>query len=213
MITVRSFAFNPFSENSYVLSDETKQCVIIDPGCYTPDEKKELAEYIEDNKLQPVKLLNTHCHIDHVLGNKFVSEKYKIALEMNEKDLMNLHALKSVSEMYNIPCELSPEPKVFLNEGDVVHFGNSALDVIFAPGHSSGSIVFYSVENKLAISGDVLFYQSIGRYDFPGGNYETLISSIKDKLFLLPDETKIYSGHGPMTTIGFEKRNNPFLNE
>ena len=205
------FTFNPFSENTYVVSDESSECVIIDPGCHSTEEKKLLLEFIQNKKLRPVRLLNTHCHIDHVLGNRFVSDTFKLKLEMNKLDIPVLHSLSMTSKMYGIQSDPSPEPEVFLDEGSLVNFGNSTLEILFTPGHSPGSIVFYNRKEKFAISGDVLFLKSIGRYDFPGGDYETLMNSIRMKLFLLDDDTKIYPGHGPATTIGFEKTNNPFL--
>lgn len=211
MIHIASFTFNPFQENTYVLYDETKECVIIDPGCYSPEERKELAGFIEKEGLKPVKLLNTHCHIDHVFGNHFITEKYKIGLFMNEKDLPVLNSLADVGRMYSLNVELSPEPEDFLNEGDRLSFGNSEMEILFTPGHSPGSICFYHKDQRFVISGDVLFYGSIGRSDFPGGNHETLINSIKDKLFSLGDDVIVYSGHGPETKIGYEKKTNPFL--
>ncbi len=211
MITVNSFTFGPFEENTYVLHDETMQCIILDPGCYTADEKRELADFIEINKLKPVKLINTHAHIDHMLGNNFVAGKYNLKLEMNEHDVKLLKAAPTYGQMWGINAEPSPDPDVLLKEGDVVEFGNSKLEALFTPGHSEGSISFYCREDDFVIAGDVLFYGSIGRTDLPGGNFDTLISSIKEKLFPLGDSCKVYSGHGPETSIGFEKENNPFL--
>ena len=213
MISIRTFTFNPFQENTYVLYDDTGECVIIDPGCYTEDEKEELAGYIEASGLKPVKLLLTHAHIDHVLGNNFLCGKYNLKIEMNliEKELLLSAAL--YGEMWGIQVEPSPSPEIFLREGDMVKFGQSSLNVIFTPGHSPGSICFYQPEQKFAIAGDVLFYGSIGRTDLPGGDYDTLIKSIKEKVFPLGDDVKIYPGHGPETTIGHEKKFNPFVGE
>lgn len=211
MIQLHYFTFNGFQENTYILYDETKECVIIDPGCYSNEEQQTLVKFINDNGLKPVKLLNTHCHIDHVLGNSFVANKYSIGLEMHEKDLPTLHATPEYGHLYGFNIEVSPEPTVLLNEGDKVTFGNSALDVLFTPGHCTGHIVFIAREEKFMVSGDVLFYGSIGRTDLPGGDFNTLINSIKTKLLPLDDDYKVYSGHGPSTTIGFEKQNNPFL--
>lgn len=213
MITVKSFCFNSFDENTYVLSDESRECIIIDPGCHLKNEEEELALYIETEKLVPVKLINTHCHIDHILGNRFIAGKYKLKLEVNEKELPVLSASGYVSQMYQIQLNPSPDPEIFLKEGDIIKFGNSELKVLFTPGHSPGSISFYSNTDKFIISGDVLFEQSIGRTDLPGGNYETLIDSIVTKLLPLGDEVMVYSGHGNPTTIGNEKKLNPFLRE
>jgi len=211
MLEVKTFTFNPFEENTYVLFDETKECVIIDPGCYTEEEKKELESFISDNKLKPVKLLLTHGHIDHILGNNFVTAKYNLQIEMNKHDVPLLKAAPVYGEMWGIRCEPSPDASQLLDEGDVVSFGNSKLNVFFTPGHSAGSICFYNRENDFVIGGDVLFYGSIGRTDLPGGNFETLIRSIKEKLYHFGDSCRVYSGHGPDTTIGFERQNNPFL--
>jgi glyoxylase-like metal-dependent hydrolase (beta-lactamase superfamily II) len=213
MIKVKSFCFNSFEENTYVLSDETNECVIIDPGCHLIYEESELAEYIQINNLKPVRLLNTHCHIDHILGNSFVAGKYGLILEINDRELPVLSAAGYVSEMYQIQLNPSPEPGNFLHEGDKVRFGNSVLEVLFTPGHSPGSISFYAPDDNFVISGDVLFEQSIGRTDLPGGDYDTLIESIVVKLLPLDDSTLVFCGHGNSTTIGAEKRLNPFLRE
>ena len=212
MIKIQSFTFNGFQENTYVLFDESKKCIIIDPGCYEQNEKLELERFIVDNELEPVKLINTHCHIDHVLGNRFVAEKWSLDLEMHELDLPTLRSVKDYCQLYGFHnYEESPEPSTFLKEGDKIHFGNSSLDVLFAPGHAPGHIALYSKEQHFVIGGDVLFQMSIGRTDLPGGDYDTLINSIKDKLLPLDEQKKVYCGHGPSTTIGFEKANNPFL--
>jgi hydroxyacylglutathione hydrolase len=213
MITIHTFTFNPFYENTYILSDESNECVIIDPGCHISEEEQELEQYIVSNKLKPVKLLNTHCHIDHVFGNSFVAGKWNLELEMHRDDLVVLQSFPQVCQMYGFPSGPQPEPGKFLEEGGQVHFGNSTLDILFTPGHSPGSICFFNEKEKFAIAGDVLFQGSIGRSDLPGGNYETLIKSIREKLFRLPADLKVYPGHGPSTTIGFEKKNNPFAGE
>ncbi len=211
MISVHYFTFGPFQENTYILFDETKECIIIDPGCYDSSERAELTKFIEENKLKPVKLLNTHCHLDHVFGNGFVAEKYRLQLEINKNDQLVLDSYLGVASMYNLNAQPSPVPSIYLDEGDVIKFGNSTLEILFTPGHSPGSITFYNRGQKFMIAGDVLFYGSIGRSDLPGGHHETLINSIKTKLFPLGDDYKVYSGHGPETTIGFERNNNPFL--
>lgn len=213
MIHIKSFTFNSFEENTYVLSDETGDCVIIDPGCHLEEEEAELAAYIESQKLNPVKLLNTHCHIDHVLGNQFVASKFGLELYIHASEKSVLDASSAVSLMYGIQMAPSPEPSHFLAHGDTVRFGSSSLQVLFTPGHSPGSITFYSQSQGFLISGDVLFRMSIGRTDLPGGNYETLLNSIVRQLLPLGDQVEVYSGHGPVTTLGFEKQYNPFLNE
>lgn len=211
MIQIHSFAFGPFQENTYVLFDETKECVIIDPGCYDNRERAELAAFIENKQLKPVRLLNTHCHLDHIFGNGFVCEKYNLKPEFNSLDQRIFDAYLATADLYNLNAEPSPQAGNFLNEGDVVIFGNSQLEIVFTPGHSPGSITFYEKDQKFMIAGDVLFYGSIGRSDLPGGHHDTLIQSIKEKLLPMGDEFKVFSGHGPSTTIGFERLNNPFL--
>jgi glyoxylase-like metal-dependent hydrolase (beta-lactamase superfamily II) len=203
--------FNPIQENMYVLYDETKECIIIDPGCYFQNEKEELENFILKNKLTPIKLINTHCHLDHICGNKFVAERWNLPLEASLLDEYNLERSIQAGILYNMPIEPSPAISINLNEGDVIQFGNTSLDVLFTPGHSSGSLSFLNRAEHVLISGDVLFRQSIGRTDLPGGDYDTLIDSIRTKLFTLPLDTKVYSGHGEATTIGYEIRNNPFF--
>jgi hydroxyacylglutathione hydrolase len=211
MIFVKSFTFGPFAENTYVLSDETGECVIIDPGCYDQNEKQQISDYIESSGIKPVLLLNTHGHIDHILGNNFIAGKYQVPFQMHPADVPMLKASSTYGELWGIHAEPSPEPDQLLDENDQVKFGNSQLEVLFTPGHSEGSISFYCREQNFVIGGDVLFYGSIGRSDLPGGDFDTLIHSIKEKLFPLGDSCKVYSGHGPETTVGFEKMHNPFL--
>ena len=210
MLRVHSFVFNPFQENTYVLYDETKECVIIDPGCFDAEEKSALASFIEEEKLKVQLLLNTHCHVDHVLGNYFVKEKYKVNLLIHKKDEPALKAVKAYAPSYGLFQYDETEPDAFMEEGDTIRFGNQQLEVLFTPGHAPGHVVFYNEKEKIVIGGDVLFYNSVGRTDLPGGNHEDLIKSIHTKLFVLPDNVTVYPGHGPETTIGFEKRTNPF---
>lgn len=212
MIHIQKLTFNDFQENTYILFDDTQECIIIDPGCNTNTERKELTTFIENHHLRPLHLLNTHCHIDHVLGNRFVAETYGLKLASHKKEAQVLASCPTVSAMYQISYDPSPDIEIFLDEGDTIEFGKSSLKVIFTPGHSPASISFVDVENKICISGDVLFYGSIGRTDLPGGNFETLTRAIKSKIFTLPDDIVVYPGHGPHTTVGHEKRTNPFFN-
>lgn len=210
-MTVKSFAFNPFQENTYIVFDETKECIIIDPGCYSEQERNILSSFIEDNDLTPVRLINTHCHLDHICGNAFVVNKYNLKLEANKEELPILKHAPISAKNYGFPMEDSPEIEIFLDEKDVIKFGKSKLSILFTPGHSPGSISFYSEKELFVIAGDVLFRQGIGRTDLPLGDYDTLINSINQKLFTLPKKTTVYSGHGPTTTIGYELVNNPFF--
>ncbi len=210
---IEIFTFNQFLENTIVLSDSTNECIIIDPGCYNNEEKQILENYIITNNLKPVKLINTHCHIDHILGNNFVSSNWDIDLEINKNDLNLLNESNQIAKIYGfVDYENSPNPKRFLNEGDMVNFGNSELKVIFTPGHAPGHISLYSSKDNFIISGDVIFKNSIGRTDLPGGDFNTLIKTINNKILSLADNVIIYCGHGPITTVGDERKNNPFLN-
>lgn len=212
MITVKSFTFNPYQENTYLLYDETRQCVIIDPGMYTGEEENVVLRFIAQEKLNPVLLLNTHCHIDHVLGNKWVYDTYGLLPQFHEGELELLSAIPSYAPQMGMRYEISPLPEIFLQEKGFINFGTSQLELIFAPGHSPAHLCFYSREDNFLIGGDVLFQRSIGRADLPGGNFELLISSIRNNLFILPDDCIVHPGHGPSTTIGYEKKYNPFLN-
>lgn len=211
MIKVKVFTFSPIQENTYVLYNEDQKAIIIDPGCYFPAEQEQLFQFIQTNKLEVVKLLNTHCHLDHVFGNKWVYETFKTPLHIHPEEEAMLKMAPLSGEKWELPFENYKGPLQFLHPGDTVLLGNDALKVIFAPGHSPASICFYCESEAFLIGGDVLFRESIGRTDLPGGNHERLLQSIRENLFTLPDEVKVYPGHGLTTTIGYEKRNNPFL--
>ncbi len=205
------FTFNPFQENTYLIVSD-KEAIIIDPGCFEPYEKKELESYILGHDLTPIRLLNTHCHIDHVLGNRFVSDRWNLLPELHEKDLDILKALPNYGHMFGVGAlEESPLPEKFLKEGETIELGEVKLDVLFVPGHAPGPVIFVNHKEKYVIGGDCLFRDSIGRTDLPGGDHPTLLNSIRAKMFTLPDDYLVYPGHGPETTIGYEKRNNPFL--
>ena len=212
IMKIKSFTFNPFQENTYIIYDESKECIIIDPGCYTNKEKNILKEFINNQNLKPVKILNTHCHIDHILGNKFTSEQWNIELHIHKSDLPLLESAEATSKIYGIEnFEKSPKPKTDLSHGKVISFGKSSFKILFTPGHAPGHICLYNKKNNILIAGDTIFYKSIGRTDLPGGNYETLIKSISNEILPLPNETQIFCGHGPITNLEFEKKNNPFL--
>ncbi len=211
MLQIQSFVFNALQENTYVLFDETKDCVIIDPGCYDGDEKTQLLEFIRGKDLNVTRLLNTHCHVDHVLGNNFVKQTFGVKLSIHALEIPVLKAAGVYSPSYGFYQFQESYADDFLVEGDKVSVGKQALTVIFVPGHSPGHIAFFSEEDSILISGDVLFRNSIGRTDLPGGNFKTLMASIREKLFTLPDNVHVYAGHGPATSIGFEKLTNPFM--
>ncbi len=210
MLQVKKFTFNPFAENTFVLFDETKECAVIDPGCYEKAEQQELADFIETNNLVVKKLINTHCHIDHVLGNAFVKRKFNVQLYIHPIEEPLLRAVSSYASNYGFYQYEDSTPDAFLKESDFVEFGNQKLKTLFVPGHSPGHIALYDAASKSLLGGDVLFENSIGRSDLPGGNFNTLISSIQEKFFTLPDDVTVYCGHGEETSIGFEKRTNPF---
>jgi len=211
MITVKTFVFNPFQVNTYLLFDETGECVIIDPGCMEEYEEIQLLGFIETKKLRPVRLLNTHAHIDHIAGNKYISRKYNLTLEVHKDSLRFFRHAANHAETFGFIDFESIEPTGFISDSDIIRFGNSELKVLYTPGHADGSISFYSEKDGFVITGDVLFYLSIGRADLPSGNYKLLIESIQSKLLVLPENTLVYPGHGLSTTIGYEKKNNPFL--
>lgn len=211
MMTIKTFVFNPLQENTVVLYDETGECIIVDPGCYESYEKEELVTFIKQNNLTPKMILNTHCHIDHVVGNQFVKEYFDIKLFVPEKDAPQIKAATTYAPMYGFHKFEESFPDGFIQENEVIEFGNSSLEVLQVPGHSPGHVAFYNAKEGVCINGDVLFKGGFGRYDLPGGNFQTLVKSIKNVMFQLPDETIIYCGHGPTTTIGYEKKFNPIV--
>jgi glyoxylase-like metal-dependent hydrolase (beta-lactamase superfamily II) len=211
MLTVKSFSFNPLQENTYVLSDEKDACYIIDPGCYFGNERTVLKEYVEEQGLSPKMLLNTHCHLDHVFGNKFVSETWDLPLHLHEKEAPVLASAPEYGAAWELPFQNYQGELIFLSPGQPLLLGENRLDILFLPGHSPGSIGFYCAAQHFLISGDVLFLESIGRTDLPGGDQLTLFKSIFEKLLPLPDKTIVYPGHGDPTTIGHERAHNPFL--
>lgn len=212
MLKIKSFVFSPIQENTYLLYNEFNQCAIIDPGCYFDAEEEVLTQFIKDNSLTVIHLLNTHCHLDHVFGNKYVAETYSLTPQIHNKEEQVLAFAPTSGLMYDLPFDNYTGQPLFLKEGDVVNIGKDELVVIEAPGHSPGHICFYNKAQGFLIGGDVLFNRSIGRTDLPGGNYDELIKNIKEKLLILPNKTIVYSGHGETTTIGEEKVENPYLN-
>ena len=211
MFNIKTFVLSPIQENTYILYNESKKCIVIDPGCYYSEERDQLKQFIESNSLEPVYLLNTHCHLDHVFGNKFIADTYGLTLHLHELEKKVLSFAPTSGLMYNLPFDNYTGSFIELKEGDKIYLDKDELLVIEAPGHSPGSICFYCAAQHFIVSGDVLFQRSIGRTDLPLGNHETLLESIREKLFVLPENTVVYSGHGASTTIGEEKKYNPFL--
>lgn len=210
MITIKKFVVNPLDENCFVISDSTGECIFIDPGFYYDEELSEISNYITQNKLNPVKIVSTHCHFDHIIGVEFVRREYGIPFLAHADDVFLIE--RATDNMFGLKINPLKPVDSFLEEGEKVSFGNTELEIIHIPGHSPGHVVFYSKDENFIIVGDVLFRGSIGRTDLSGGNYNDLISNIKNKIFSLPDETKVYCGHGHETTVGFEKHTNPFFN-
>ena len=212
MAKVESFTFNPFQENTYLVYDETGECLIFDPGCSNKQEEAQLLTFIEEKKLRPVRLINTHCHIDHILGNAFIANEFDLGLEIHQEELQVLNQGPVVADMYGIGyTKHSPPPSRFIEVGELIEFGQTKLSALFTPGHSPASLSFYCSEDNFLIAGDVLFYQSIGRTDLPGGDFDTLADSIRTQIYSLPDAVIVYPGHGPKTRVGYEKMNNPFV--
>jgi len=212
MLHVKAFTFNPIQENTYIVHNEKGDCVIIDPGCYFDEEKQQLSQFMANQGLKPQMLLNTHCHLDHVFGNKYVADQYQLELHIHpfEKELLELAPASGL--MYNIPFDNYQGPLHELKHQQIIKIGNDELCCLHTPGHSPGSISFYCAKQHFVISGDLLFYDSVGRTDLPGGDMTTLLESIRTQVMVLPDETLVYSGHGPETTIGRERSENPYLN-
>jgi len=212
MITIKTFVFNAFQENSYLLFDrDTRLGKVFDPGMNTPGERKEFDAFLSENDVKLESIVNTHCHVDHVLGCRFLKEKYNLPFLIHRNETSILEKAQLYGDYFGLEVEPPPLPDDYFAENDTVQIGNSVLGIIHVPGHSEGSVAFYCAEQGFLIAGDVLFRGSIGRTDLPGGNYETLISSIKLKLLTLPPETIVYPGHGPSTTIEHESNTNPFL--
>lgn len=208
----KTFVFSPFQENTYALYDETGQCVIVDPGNFFPNENEELDDFFDENNLKLVHIINTHNHLDHIFGTRYLVDKYSVEIACHQKELAWIDRFKTTCEGYGLNIDFdAPKPKKIIDDGDIFTFGNTVLEAIHVPGHSAGSIVFYNKKDGLLFCGDVLFQGSIGRSDLPGGNHNQLISGIREKLFILPNETKVFSGHGGETSIGEEKKSNPFL--
>jgi hydroxyacylglutathione hydrolase len=213
MLHIKSFTFNPFQENTYLLYDDQGIAALVDPGCDTPTERAELERFILSNGLKLEHLLNTHCHIDHVLGNAWAKKRFGIPLWIHEKEVSVLRSVEVYAPNYGFKGYESSIADHFLVEGQEFQVGSEQLKVLFVPGHAPGHVVFYHEKSGQCIGGDTLFKGSIGRTDLPGGNHELLLTKIRTELFSLPEKTIVYPGHGPETTIGFEKVHNPFVGE
>lgn len=212
MVRVKIFTFNLFDENTFVLwDDETKEAAVVDPGISSIEEQKTFTDFMTNQKLNIKFLINTHCHIDHILGCKFVKEKFNPVYYVPEKDLVLLENAQKQAQMFDIVFEEPPKPDKLISEETELFLGNSKINFLFTPGHTPGEFCLYLEKEKICITGDVLFKEGIGRTDLFGGDYDTLIHSIENKILSLPDDVKIYPGHGEVSTIGYEKQYNPFL--
>ena len=209
MLQVKTFTFNAFQENTYVVSCG-QECLIIDPGNSNPTEHQKLKDYLTTSGLTPTLLINTHCHIDHVLGNDWVKTTFKIPFYIHEKELPVLQAVKAYASNYGFPGYQEATPDRFLMTGESILFGTSEFRILFLPGHAPGHIGLYFEAEKKIFAGDVLFRESIGRTDLPGGDFDTLINSIRTEMFTLPEDVQVFPGHGIPTTVGYEKMHNPF---
>lgn len=209
---IKAFTFNPIQENTYLVYDETKECVIIDAGCFFPQEEQALADFMEANELKLKRVINTHLHFDHAFGNAFLARQYGVLPEAHMGDEYMIPNMPEQAKRFGFNYTvLTQNLGSHLNEGDIIKFGNTELKAIHVPGHSPGSLCYYNEKAQVLFAGDVLFLESIGRTDLDQGDYGTLVNGIANKLFTLPNETKVYCGHGPSTTIGHEKTHNPFL--
>lgn len=212
MTKIKIFVFNPFQENTFILYDDTKECIVIDAGCNEEYEFQQIDQFIQENNLQLKSVVNTHCHIDHIMGNAYLTKKYNVDSVAHKEDMPLIERSKDMAMAFGFEVEEPPVPNILVDEGDEIKFGNTVLQVRHVPGHSPGSIALYNENENYVIVGDVLFAGSIGRTDLPGGDYDTLISSIQNKLFTLKDDVVVYPGHGEKTTIEQEKNTNPFFN-
>lgn len=212
MIRIKVFEFNPFMENTYVLYDETGECVIVDPGCYTAEERQTLSGFIASENLIPVALVNTHTHVDHILGNNFIYNTYQLKPLIHKAGEIFLKSAPGHASIFGIEAEEMVLPEKYIDEGDEIRFGNSKLEVIYTPGHANGSVCLISHPDKFVLSGDVLFQGSIGRTDLPSGNFDLLAESIQQKIYTLPGDYTVYPGHGPETSVEEERNHNPFVN-
>jgi len=211
MLQLHSAVYNAFSENTYIIYNEHADCWIVDPGMYSPEELKSFNDFIAQKGLKPRGIINTHAHLDHIFGVQAMIDTYNIPFALHPLEAPVLAGAKGSAMMFGFTIGPAPQPTQAIKENSPMMLGEDLLEVRLAPGHSPGSVVFYHAAGGWAIGGDVLFAGGIGRSDLPGGNQEILLNSIRSQLYTLPDETVIYSGHGPETTIGEEKRSNPFV--
>jgi glyoxylase-like metal-dependent hydrolase (beta-lactamase superfamily II) len=211
MLQIKCFCFNAFQENTYVLYNEKKEAIIIDPGCYFSVEKMQLKNWITEQGLKPTLFLNTHCHLDHVFGNNFISETYELPVHIHANEQIVLDRLPEAAAKWGVPTEPYIGDIKYIEQNEIIPFGEDTFKVLVTPGHSPGSVCFYHAQQDFIIGGDLIFLDGVGRTDLPGSNPLDLIKSIREQILPLPDTLTIYSGHGPETTLGREKRHNPYI--
>lgn len=213
-MNIKKFTFNPWQENTYIVYDETGECALVDMGCISKDDQMAVKTFVDDHDLKVKYLLNTHLHIDHILGNAFAKATYNAPLLAHENDEFLIENAATYAEQIGFKLQANPpSADQFIDEGDIIELGETKLKVMHVPGHSPGSLVYYHEASGILLSGDVLFYESIGRTDLIYGNHSALIKGITSKILSLPDETQIHPGHGPQTSIAHEKTHNPFLKQ
>jgi hydroxyacylglutathione hydrolase len=211
MLSVHQFTFNPFQENTFIIANAEKECIIIDPGMFQPNEYAEFYGAITQMQLKPIMVVNTHAHLDHIFGVQGCVDRYEIPFLLTEKELPVLAHAEQAGIKYGVPVLHPPKPTNFLAESGAIKIGEDVLEILFVPGHSPGHVCLYSAKDEFVIAGDTLFSGSIGRTDLPGGNHDQLIQAIHQQLLVLPTNTKVYCGHNEPTFIGIEQMNNPFL--
>ncbi len=211
MLNYKTFVFNPFQVNTYVVYSENNEALIIDAACYEKTEQEQLKQFISNNQLKPVKQLNTHCHVDHILGSKFIETEYGLKMLIHPDGESFLSSAKEYAMTFGLSVDDTPNLGAYLNEGDIIKIGEEKLVVLYIPGHADGSICLVNHGSKVVFTGDVIFNAGIGRTDLPTGNMDLLLKGIKEKLLTLPYEYRLLPGHGPETTVGQEKEGNPFL--
>ena len=208
---IYKLVFSPIEVNTFIVADPSNDCAIIDCGCYDRAEFDELVQFIESKKLNPVLLLNTHCHLDHIFGNRFMLEKYGLRALACKEDEVNRKKAVQHAALFGLAMSEPPEPGGFISDNQAITFGTTELVALHVPGHSAGSMAFYSEKNGYVFTGDAIFAGSIGRTDLEGGNHKILINSILTRLFVLPPSTVVFPGHGEQTTIEREKMTNPYF--
>ena len=211
MLRIETHVFNAFQVNTYLIINEKGTCLVVDPAFYSPEEVRTFDHYLTSNELQVIGQVNTHCHVDHVLGVRHMQTRYNCPLRAHPEEAQLLQNAPLMGEIYGLQLEPLSGIDKSIQEDEIISIGKDSLKAILVPGHSPGSLSFYSPDSGFVVTGDALFQGSIGRTDLPGGDFDTLIASIRNKLLILPRETTVYPGHGDPSTIGEEALNNPFL--